>query len=101
MRMAKIGLHKHPGFLAAALCGAPILPALAADDAANKIPDFMAGGMGWNSARQLTSMPGRPRPVVQDPKVKYMPNNIGRQPTQRVADFNDANLTPFTHEQRT
>ncbi len=96
--MAKIGLHKHPGFLAAALCGAAILPALAADDAANKIPDFMAGGMGWNSAGQLTPVPGSPSPVVQDPKVKYVPNNVGGQPTWRVADLNNPNLTQFAKD---
>src|SRR5258707_6727107 len=98
MRMAKIGPPNDPGFLAAALCGAAILPALAADDAANKIPDFMAGGMGWNSAGQLTAVPGSPSPVVQDPKVKYVPNNVGGQPTWRVADLNNPNLTQFAKD---
>jgi hypothetical protein len=58
----------------------------------------MAGGMGWNSAGQLTAVPGSPSPVVQDPKVKYVPNNVGGQPTWRVADLNNPNLTQFAKD---
>ena len=93
--MSKFGFHN---LLAALFCSAAILPALAADDSAKNIPDFMAGGMGWNSAGQLTAVPGSPSPVVQDPKVKYVPNNVGGQPTWRVADVNNPNLTQFAKE---
>jgi len=93
--MPKVGFHN---LLAALFCGAAILPALAADDSAKNIPDFMAGGMGWNSAGQLTAVPGSPSPVVQDPKVKYVPNNVGGQPTWRVADINNPNLTQFAKD---
>ena len=93
--MSKVGFHN---LLAALFCGAAILPALAADDSAKNIPDFMAGGMGWNSAGQLTAVPGSPSPVVQDPKVKYVPNNVGGQPTWRVADINNPNLTQFAKD---
>jgi hypothetical protein len=93
--MSKVGFHN---LLAALFCGAAILPALAADDSAKTIPDFMAGGMGWNSAGQLTPVPGSPSPVVQDPKVKYVPNNVGGQPTWRVADVNNPNLTQFARD---
>jgi len=95
MRMSKVGFHN---LLAALFCGVAILPALAADDSAKTIPDFMAGGMGWNSAGQLTPVPGSPSPVVQDPKVKYVPNNVGGQPTWRVADVNNPNLTQFAKD---
>src|SRR6266704_6164270 len=95
MHMSKVGFHN---LLAALFCGAAILPALAADDSAKTIPDFMAGGMGWNSAGQLTPVPGSPSPVVQDPKVKYVPNNVGGQPTWRVADVNNPNLTQFAKD---
>jgi len=89
------------GVFGALLCGsAALLPAQAADQAA--IPDFMAGGMGWNSAGGLTAVPGSPPPVSQDPRFKYVGNNTNRradggydQPTWRVADLNNPNLTPF------
>ena len=93
--MSKFGFHN---LLAALFCSAAILPVLAADDSAKNIPDFMAGGMGWNSAGQLTAVPGSPSPVVQDPKVKYVPNNVGGQPTWRVADVNNPNLTQFAKD---
>jgi hypothetical protein len=95
MRMSKFGFHN---LLAALFCSAAILPALAADDSAKTVPDFMAGGMGWNSAGQLTAVPGSPSPVVQDPKVRYVPNNVGGQPTWRVADVNNPNLTQFAKD---
>src|SRR6266513_1466956 len=98
--MSEVGFHKVPsnrrivgGLLAALLCGsAALLPAWAADDSAKNIPDFMAGGMGWNSAGQLTAVPGSPSPVIQDPKIKYVPNNVRGQPTWRVADLHNPNL---------
>src|SRR5258706_10164612 len=95
MRMSKFGFHN---LLAALFCSAAILPALAADDSAKTIPDFMAGGMGWNSAGQLTALPGSPSPVVQDPKIKYVPNNVGREPTWRGADVNKTQLTPISKD---
>jgi len=39
MRMSKLGFHN---LLAALFCSAAILPALAADDSAKNVPDFMA-----------------------------------------------------------
>jgi hypothetical protein len=105
MRMSKVAFHKVSSerlilgsLLAVLYCGAAILPAWAADNSAKAIPDFMAGGMGWNSAGGLTAVPGSPSPVVQDPKVKYVPNNVGGQPTWRVADVNNPNLTQFAKD---
>jgi hypothetical protein len=90
---------KRVAIMGALLCaGAVVLPALAADEAAPGIPDLMAGGMGWASAGQLTAVPGSPSPVVQDPKVKYVPNNVGGQPTWRVGDINNPNLTQFAKD---
>jgi hypothetical protein len=87
------------GIIGALLCSsAALLPAWAADDASKTTPDLMAGGMGWNSAGGLTAVPGSPSPVVQDPKVKYVPNNVGGQPTWRVADLNNPNLTQFAKD---
>src|SRR5215470_17926623 len=61
-------------------------------------PDFMQGGFGWNSAGQMESVAGSPSPVTQDPKVKYVPNNVGGQPTWRYADVNNSNLTEFAKD---
>ena len=73
------------------LAGAALIPASAADDAASgKIPDFMQAGVGWNSAGRLVTelvpVPGSPSPVAQDPRVKYVANNDGDQPTFRSGD---------------
>jgi hypothetical protein len=83
------------GVFSALLCAGT---AWAADEAAKKVPDFMASGMGWNSAGGLTVVPGSPSPVVQDPKVKFVPNNVGGQPTWRYADLNNPNLTQFAKD---
>jgi hypothetical protein len=83
---------------AALLCAGA---AWAATDTANETaatPDFMGNGTGWNSAGGLTPVEGSPSPVVQDPNVKYVPNNVGGQPTWRVGDINNPNLTPFAKE---
>jgi len=66
--------------------------------AQNATPDFMQGGLGWNSAGQMEPVAGSPSPVVQDPKVKYVPNNVGGQPTWRYADVNNPNLTQFAKD---
>jgi len=85
------------------LAGAALIPASAADDAASgKIPDFMQGGVGWNSAGRLVTelvpVPGSPSPVAQDPRVKYVANNDGDQPTFRSGDTSNPNLTQFAKD---
>jgi hypothetical protein len=85
------------------LASAALIPASAADDAASgKIPDFMQGGVGWNSAGRLVTelvpVPGSPSPVTQDPRVKYVANNDGDQPTWRYADISNPNLTQFAKD---
>ena len=82
--------------LAALIYGvAALVPAVAAD---STIPDFMQGGIGWNSAGGMEHVAGSPLPVGQDPKVKYVPNNVGGQPTWRYGDVNNPNLTDFAKE---
>ena len=81
--------------LVALAYGAAVLaPAFAADN----IPDFMQNGVGWNPAGGMEPMAGSPPPVGQDPKVKYVPNNVGGQPTWRYADVNNPNLTDFAKD---
>ena len=95
--MHKINKSLLGGGVAVALLGAvaALVPAQAADQ---NIPDFMQGGMGWNSAGGMEPVAGAPSPVTQDPKVKYVPNNVGGQPTWRYADVNNSNLTDFAKD---
>ena len=68
------------GLLAALLCTGA---AVAVAQQNTKIPDFSGNGTGWDSKGGMEAMPGSPSPVTQDPKVKYVPNNVGGQPTWR------------------
>ena len=80
------------GVLAALLCsGAALIPAAAQQNA--RIPDFSGNGTGWDSKGGMTPVPGSPSPVTQDPRVRYVPNNVGEQPTWRYGDLNNPNLT--------
>jgi len=81
------------GLLAGVIC-AGIAPALA-----QKAPDFSANNTGWVSiGGEWTPLPGSPPPVKQDPGHRYVPNNVREQPTFRVADIYNPNLTQFAKE---
>ena len=57
-------------------------------------PYFSANNAGWVSiGTEWTAMPGSPPPVKQDPAHRYVPNNVGGQPTFRIADISNSNLT--------
>jgi len=59
-------------------------------------PDFAAGGAGWVSiGTDWEPVPGTAPPVTYDPAHRYVPNGSGEQPTFRVADLNNPNLTDF------
>jgi len=79
---------RHPlaaGLLAGLLC-AGIAPALAQQGP----PNFSASNMGWVSVGgEWTRVSGSPPPVGQDPAHRYVPNNVGEQPTFRIADVNN------------
>jgi len=99
--------HLIAGLAAALACGTAPLPASAADSTKNAAPpDFMAGGMGWNSlggqngrvGNDFIPMPGSPAPVTYDLAHPYVPNNVGKQPTWRVADLNNPNLTQWAKD---
>jgi hypothetical protein len=63
-------------------------------------PDFSANNAGWVSVGgEWTPLPGSPSPVTQDPAHRYVPNNVGGQPTFRIADVNNPNLTQFAKDQ--
>jgi len=95
--------------LAAAIGGAALIPAIAADTApkASSVPDLMVGGMGWASIGGQTGrigndfipVPGSPEPVTYDLAHPYVPNNVGKQPTWRVADLSNPNLTQWAKDE--
>src|ERR1700676_1052701 len=82
------------GLLAGLMC-AGIAPALTQQGP----PDFSAVNVGWISVGgEWTPLPGSPPPVTQDPAHRYVPNNVGDQPTFRIADINNPNLTQFAKD---
>ena len=62
-------------------------------------PDFSGGNAGWISiGTDYVAVPGGPQPVTYDPTHRYIPNGSGEQPTFRVADTNNPNLTQFARD---
>jgi len=58
--------------------------------------DLSSDNAGWISeGTEWVAVPGGPQPVTFDPKFPYVPNNTGKQPTFRVADLSNPNLTDF------
>lgn len=78
--------------IAIPFAGVPAAPA-----AAQAPPDFSAGNtVGWAAVgTEWTALPGSPPTVRQDPAHRYVPNNTGGQPTFRIADLDNPNLTPL------
>jgi hypothetical protein len=72
---------------------------LAADAAAQQKaarPDFSGNGVGWIAInRDFAGAPSGPQPVKNDSAHPYVGNGTGAQPTYRVADLNNPNLTPW------
>ena len=81
------------------LCaGAVIAPASAQEKA--RAPDFSSGNAGWvTMGVDWAGVPGGPQPTGCDPAHPCVGNNTGKQPTFKVADVNNPNLTPFAKEQ--
>jgi hypothetical protein len=62
-------------------------------------PIFSGSDVGWVSVGgEWTPLPGSPQPVKQDPAYAYVPNNVGGQPTFRMADISNSNLTQFARD---
>lgn len=81
--------------LLAGLLSVAIAPALAQQGR----PDFSANNAGWISAGgEWIALPDSPPPVKQDPAHHYVPNNTAEQPTFRIADVNNPNLTQFARD---
>ncbi|HLH93674.1 MAG TPA: hypothetical protein VKW08_01010 [Xanthobacteraceae bacterium] len=63
-------------------------------------PDFSSGNAGWVTVgTEWTAVPGSPPPVTSDPAHPYVPNNVREQPTFRVADVANPNLTQFAKDE--
>jgi len=59
-------------------------------------PDFSVNNAGWVSiGTDYVAVPGGPQPVTFDAAHRYVPNGSGEQPTFRVADLSNPNLTDF------
>jgi len=85
-------------FLGAGAAFAPALAQVTAKENAGA-PDFSTGNVGWVTiGTDWIALPGSPPPVASDPAHPYVPNNTGKQPTFRVADLNNPNLTQFAKD---
>jgi hypothetical protein len=72
-----------------------------AQDSPTKAPplDLSSSDTGWISmGGEWIAKPGTPPPVGFDPAHPYVPNNIGKQPTFRIAELNNPNLTQFAKD---
>ena len=80
--------------------GVALSSALAQDGAKTNAPDFSSNDIGWISiGTNWTAAPGSPPPVTDDPAHPYVPNNTGKQPTFRVANIDNPNLTQFAKDE--
>jgi hypothetical protein len=65
-------------------------------------PDFSSNRAAWlgGNGGELIEVPGSPRPLRQDPKHPFTPNNagIGTQPTYRIADLSHPNLKQWVKD---
>ena len=59
------------------------------------VPDFSSNQVGWVAVGDLMPVAGKPSPVRQDPAHRYVPNNVGGQPTYRMGDLSNPNLKPW------
>ena len=80
--------------------GVALSSALAQDGAKTNVPDFSSNDSGWISiGTNWIAAPGSPPPVTDDPAHPYVPNNTGKQPTFRVANIDNPNLTQFAKDE--
>src|SRR6266849_10784601 len=84
------------GILTGFVC-ASLPPQVAAQQKASA-PDFSLNQVGWVTTGEIMGVPGGPPIQRQDPAHGYVPNNIGRQPTYRIADLTNPNLKPWVKE---
>jgi len=63
-------------------------------------PDFSSKQTHWTGigGGEWIPVPGGPRPVTQDPRYRYVPNNTGEQPTYRIGDISNPNLKQWAKD---
>src|SRR4249919_1856230 len=72
-------------------------PEVAAQESTS-LPDFSFNQVGWVTTGEITGVAGGQPILRQDPAHAYVPNNVGRQPTYRIADLANPNLKPWVKE---
>jgi hypothetical protein len=74
--------------------------AAAATAPASPAPDFASNGVAWAGigGGELLPVPGSPKPVTQDARYRYTPNNTSEQPTFRVGDISNPNLKQWAKD---
>jgi hypothetical protein len=100
--LTNLGRRVLAGGVVAGLLGTGVIlcPAVGAQTAATRIPDFSTdSSVGWLAAgTEFIAMPSGPHPVMPDPAHPYVPNGRGQQPTLRVADLDNPILQPWVKE---
>src|SRR5260370_38440965 len=81
------------GVLSGFVCAA-LAPEVAAQQKASP-PDFSLNQVGWVTNGEITGVAGGPPIQRQDPDHAFVPTNIGRQPTYRIADLGTPDLKPW------
>lgn len=67
---------------------------------AASVPDFSSNRAAWIATSNDFIAPAQgPKPVSFDPAHPYVPNNLRRQATFRIADLGNPNLLPWAREQ--
>jgi hypothetical protein len=63
-------------------------------------PDFSSNETQWTGlgGGEWIPVPGSPRPVTQDPRYRYVPNNTNEQPTYRIGDISNPNLKQWAKD---
>src|ERR1700686_2367371 len=64
------------------------------------IPDFSSNQTSWigGIGVDFTAVEGSPSPLRQDPAHPFVPNGAGKQPTYRIADLSNPNLTQWAKD---
>jgi hypothetical protein len=93
------GVSPAPYVLAVGLLSVFMFTGVAQVSAQSVPPALSGSNVGWVSiGGEWTPLPESPLPVKQDPAYPYVPNNVGGQPTFRMADINNPNLTQFAKD---
>jgi hypothetical protein len=86
------------GLLASLAGTAAAQPSIAAGAPPDFSPTAQTAWVGIGIGA-LLPVPGSPKPVMQDPAYRYVPNGTpGQQPTQRISDISNPNLKQWAKD---